>query len=82
MLISCMCPYFLEINYNIHVHVIPPSSSGRLQEMSPNIDKTSSKMYHFFNKKLIQNLLEMNQEFSYIFYTFFKNRPEMEQKSP
>ena len=24
----------------------------------------------------------MNQEFSYIFYTFFKNLPEMEEKSP
>ena len=37
-------------------------------------------MYHFLNK--IQNLPEMNQEFSYIFYTFLKNLPEMEEKSP
>ena len=62
------------------IHVIPPSSSGRLQEMSREICKNSSKMYHFLNK--IQNLPEMNQEFSYIFYTFLKNLPEMEEKSP
>ena len=61
------------------IHVIPPSSSGRLQEMSRKIDKISSKMYHFLTK--IQNLPEMNQEFSYIFYIFFKNLPEIEEKS-
>ena len=48
--------------------------------MSREICKNSSKIYHFLNK--IQNLPEMNQEFSYIFYTFFKNLPEMEEKSP
>ena len=48
--------------------------------MSREICKNSSKMYHFLNK--IQNLPEMNQEFSYIFYTFLKNLPEMEEKSP
>ena len=57
-----------------------PSSSGRLQEISFKIGKKSSKKYHFLTK--IQNLPEMNQEFSYIFYTFFKNLPEMEEKSP
>ena len=39
-----------------------------------------AKKNHFLTK--IQNLPEMNQEFSYIFYTFFKNLPEMEEKSP
>ena len=29
-----------------------------------------------------QNLPEMNQEFSYIIYTFFKNLPEIEENSP
>ena len=48
--------------------------------MSRGICKKSSKMYHFLHK--IQNLPEMNQEFSYIFYTFLKNLPEMEEKSP
>ena len=48
--------------------------------MSREICKNSSKMYHFLNK--IQNLPEMNQEFSCMFYTFFKNLPEMEEKSP
>ena len=48
--------------------------------MSREIFKNCSKMYHFLNK--IQNLPEMNQEFSYIFYTFLKNLPEMEEKSP
>ena len=62
------------------IHVIPPSSSGRLQEMIRKNWENSSKMYHFFTK--IKNLPEMNQEFSYIFYTFFKNLPEMEEKSP
>ena len=62
------------------IHVIPPSSSGRLQEMSCKNGKISSKMYHFLSR--IQNLPEMNQEFSYIFYTFFINLPEMEEKSP
>ena len=62
------------------IHVIPPSSSGRLQEISLKIGKKSSKKYHFLTK--IQNLPEMNQEFSYIFYTFFKNLPEMEEKFP
>ena len=62
------------------IHVIPPSSSGRLQEISLKIGKKSSKKYHFLTK--IQNLPEMNQEFSYIFYTFFKDLPEMEEKSP
>ena len=61
-------------------HVIPPSSSGRLQEMNIKIGENSSKIYHFFEK--IQDLPEMNQEFSYIFFTFFKNLPEMEEKSP
>ena len=32
------------------IHVIPPSSSGRLQEMSRKIGKNSSKMHPFFNK--------------------------------
>ena len=48
--------------------------------MSRKIEEISSKMYHFLTK--IQNLPEMNREFSYIFYTFFKNLPEMEEKSP
>ena len=67
-------------NFKISIHVIPPSSSGRLQEMSHKIGKNSFKKYHFLTK--IQNLPEMNREFSYIFYTFFKNLPEMEEKSP
>ena len=62
------------------IHVIPPSSSGRLQEMSHKIYQNSSKIYLFSYK--IQNLPEMDQEVSYIFYTFFKNLPEMEEKSP
>ena len=62
------------------IHVIPPSSSGRLQEMSHKIGKNSYKMYHFLAKN--QNLPEMNQEFFYTFYTFFTNLPEMEKKSP
>ena len=62
------------------IHVIPPSSPGRLQEMSHKIGKNSLKKYHFLTK--IQNLPEMNWEFSYIFYTFFKNLPEMEERSP
>ena len=32
------------------IHVIPPSSSGRLQEMSRKIGKNSFKMYYSFNK--------------------------------
>ena len=63
-----------------HIHVIPPSSSGRLQEMSHRIDQNSSK-YTYFSYK-IQSLPEMDQEVSYIFYTFFKNLPEMKEKSP
>ena len=55
------------------IHVIPPSSSGRLQEMSHKVGKNSLKKNHFLTK--IQNLPEMNQEFSYIFYTFFKKPP-------
>ena len=74
------CSNNLVIIVHCIIHVIPPSSSGRLQEMSRKIDKISSKMYHFLTKT--QNLPEMNQEFSYIFYTFFKNLPEMEEKSP
>ena len=65
---------------SLFIHVIPPSSSGRLQEMNDKIVKNSFKMYHFLTK--IQNLPEMNQKFSYIFYTFFKNLPQMEEKSP
>ena len=56
-------------------HVIPPSSSGRLQEISLKIGKKSSKKYHFLTK--IQNLSEMNQEFSYIFYTFLARLHEV-----
>ena len=74
------CLLYEDFHSQLDIHVIPPSSSGRLQEMSRKIDEISSKMYHFLTK--IQNLPEMNQEFSYIFYTFFKNLPEMEEKSP
>ena len=62
------------------IHVIPPSSSGRLQEMSRKISENSSKMCLVLTRN--KNHPEMNQEFSYIFYTFFKNLPEMEEKSP
>ena len=84
-LISWFSDFALYLNTewvydHISIHVIPPSSSGRLQEMSRKIGKISSKMYHFFNKN--SNLPEMNQEFSYIFYTFSKNLPEMKEKSP
>ena len=65
---------------SLNIHVIPPSSSGRLQEMNLKIGKKSSEKYHFLIK--IQNLPEMKKKFSYIFYTFFKNLPEMEEKSP
>ena len=47
-------------------HVIPPTSSGRLQEKSRKIGKNSPKITTFLTK--IQNLPEMNQEFSYIFF--------------
>ena len=44
------------------IHVIPPSSSGRLQEISRKIGKNPFQIYHFLAK--IQNLPEMNQDFS------------------
>ena len=42
--------------------------------------KISSKTYHFLSK--FWSRLHLNEEFSYIFYTFFKNLPEMKGKSP
>ena len=44
-----------------------------IRETPGNEWQNLSKMYHFFTK--IQNLPEMNQEFSYIYYTFFKKSP-------
>ena len=38
------------------------------------------KIYHFLPK--FCNLPEMNEEYSYIFYTFFKNLQEMKEKPP
>ena len=49
------CINQIKYNLTIHmkghsIHVIPPSSSGKLQEMSRKIGKNSSKMYHIFNE--------------------------------
>ena len=47
--------------------------------MSHKIGK-KSKVFHLLTK--IHNLPEMNKEHSCIFYTLFRNLPEMEEKSP
>ena len=39
-----------------------------------------SNKIHFLPK--FWNLPEMNEEYSYIFYTFFKNLQEMKEKPP
>ena len=84
--VSC-CLFQFRINAPVYyftklviIHMIPPSSSGRLQEMGHKIDRILLKYTCFSNK--IQNLPEMDQEFSYIFYTFFQNLPEMKEKPP
>ena len=55
----------------------PPWSSGRLPEMSPEI---STKKYQFLSK--FRNLPNQKSEFSYIFYSFLTNLPEIKGKSP
>ena len=40
----------------------------------------SSKIYHILPK--FWNLQEMNEEYSYISYTLFKNLQEMKEKPP
>ena len=62
-------------NHNSCIHV-NPWSSGRLPEMSPKI---SFKTYHFLPK--FGNLPDLNKEFSYIFYIFLINLPEMRKEN-
>ena len=60
------------------MHTYEPSLIFReLPEMSPNI---SSKTYYFLPK--FRNLPHLNKEFSYIFYTFLINLPEIKGKTP
>ena len=60
------------------IHVIPPWSSWILQEMSHKI----LLKYIAFYQNFEGNLPEMNEEYSFIFYTFFKNLQEMKEKPP
>ena len=67
-----------EGKFHISIHVIPPSSSDRLQEMS---GKICLKCTTFSQKFRIS--LKWTKNFPIcIFYTFFKNLPEMKEKSP
>ena len=64
-----MAKYMLQVLLETYMWTLP--------EMGPKI---SSKTYHFLPK--FQNLPHLNYEFSYIFYIFLINLPEIKGKSP